>query len=50
MHNDAEFFMTEFYVCFSVLFTAFGLTVILSTLYDLLKTGTAIRDKCTEVI
>jgi len=50
MNKDAEFFMTEFYVCFSVLFAAFGLIVLLSTFYDLLKTGTIIRDKCIEVI
>jgi hypothetical protein len=43
--------MTDVHVCFSVLFTAFGLAVLLSTLYDLLKTGIIIqRDRCTEVI
>jgi len=35
--------MTKVYVCFSVLFTAFGLVVLLSTLYDLLKTGIIIH-------
>jgi hypothetical protein len=48
---EAEFFVTIVYVCFSVLFTAFGLIVLLSTLYDLLKTGIMIQqNKCTEVI
>ena len=42
MNNDAEFFMTKVYVCFSVLFAAFGLIVLLSTTYDLLKKGNKI--------
>jgi len=49
-NNDAEFFMTKVCVCFSVIFIAFGLVVLLGTLYDLLQKGIIIRDKCTEVI